>query len=63
MNKPTLVIMAAAIAYAIRGQQRYTAELPDGEKKKWTADMWEDYQAADEEGKRRMRKLWGSGNR
>ena len=54
------LVMAAAIAYAIRGQQRYTAELPDGEKKKWTADMWEDYRNADEATREMLVQRWGS---
>lgn len=56
--------MAAAICHFARSQQRVTMEREDaGDTSHWTADMWEDYRAADEVGKRRLRKLWGSGNR
>ena len=54
------LVMAAAIAHAIRGQQRYTVEAVAGEKRKWTADMWEDYRAADAQTRERMIKMWGN---
>ena len=54
------LVMAAAITYSIRGQQRYTVEAPEEEKRAWTADMWEDYRAADEETRKRLVKQWGS---
>lgn len=54
------LVMAAAIAHAIRGQQRFTAEVPDGEKRKWTADMWEDYRNADEATREMLVKRWGT---
>lgn len=54
------LVMAAAITYAIRGQQRYTVEADAGEKRKWTADMWEDYRAADAQTRERMIKMWGN---
>lgn len=58
------LVMAAAICHFARTQQRVTMEREDaGDTSHWTADMWEDYRAADEAGKRRLRKLWGSGNR
>lgn len=58
------LVMAAAICHFARSQQRVTMERQDtGDTSHWTADMWEDYRAADEAGKRRLRKLWGSGNR
>lgn len=58
------LVMAAAICHFARSQQRVTMEHQDaGDTSHWTADMWEDYRAADEDGKRRLRKLWGSGNR
>lgn len=58
------LVMAAAICHFARSQQRVTMERQDtGDTSHWTADMWEDYHAADEAGKRRLRKLWGSGNR
>lgn len=58
------LVMAAAICHFARTQQRVTMERQDtGDTSHWTADMWEDYRAADEAGKRQLRKLWGSGNR
>lgn len=54
------LVLAAAIAYGARGQQRYTVDAPEGEKRKWTADMMEDYEAADAETKARLIKMWGN---
>lgn len=53
------LVMAAAIAHAIRGQQRYTVEAEAGEKRKWTEDMREDYERADAETRRMLLKKWG----
>lgn len=53
------LVMAAAIAHAIRGQQRYTVEAVDGEKRKWTEDMKEDYERADAETRQMLLKKWG----
>lgn len=53
------LVLAAAIAYAARSQQRYTVDLPAGKKRKWTADMWEDFNAADAETQKRLLKRWG----
>ena len=53
------LVMAAAICHFARPQQRLTMEHQDaGDTSHWTADMWEDYRAADEAGKRRLRQLW-----
>lgn len=53
------LVMAAAICHFARSQQRVTMEHQDaGDTSHWTEDMWEDYRAADEDGKRRLRKLW-----
>ena len=53
-------VMALAIAWDIRGQQRTTVqtEPPEG-KTQWTADMWEDYNRADRETRELLRKKWG----
>ena len=53
------LVMAAAIAHAIRGQQRYTVEAAAGEKRKWTEDMKEDYERADAETRQMLLKKWG----
>ena len=53
------LVLAAAIAYAARSQQRYTVDLPAGKKRKWTADMWEDFNTADAETQKRLLKRWG----
>ena len=53
-------VMALAIAHYIRPQQRYLQELPDEEKRKWTADMWEDYRRATPEVQAYLRKKWGA---
>ena len=52
-------VMALAIAHYIRPQQRYLQELPEAEKRKWTADMWEDYRRAGPEVQAYLRKKWG----
>lgn len=53
------LVMAAAICHFARSQQRVTMEHQDaGDTSHWTEDMWEDYRAADEAGKQRLRKLW-----
>ena len=53
-------VMALAIAHYIRPQQRYTTEEKAGEKVKWTEDMWEDYNNADEAARRMLIEKWGS---
>lgn len=53
------LVMALAIAHGIRGQQTMT-ETPAPERLGvWTKDMREDYENADEEGRRILIKLWG----
>jgi len=53
-------IMALAIAWYIRPQQRMTVTAdPAGNRREWTSDMWEDYRAADSESRARMIELWG----
>lgn len=53
-------VMALAIAWYIRGQQRMNVEEPEAEgKAKWTADMWDDYWGADEEGQKYLIEKWG----
>ena len=58
------LVMAAAIAYAVRWQQsqEIRAETAGSETKKsrWTADMWEDYHAAPKEIREEMIRQWGS---
>lgn len=54
------LVMGAAICYSIRGQQRYTVELKDKTQAKWTADMWEDYNAADAATREMMIRKWGA---
>lgn len=53
------LVMALAIAHAIRGQQRTTRELPPSKKAKWTTDMWEDYNRATPAQREQMRAEWG----
>lgn len=54
------LVMATAIAYQARSQQRYTVEAATGETRKWTEDMWEDYRNADAETREMLIKRWGS---
>ena len=53
------LVMAAAICWQIRSQQRTTRELPQGEAQNWTADMWEDWRSADEATRRLLEQRWG----
>ena len=53
-------VMALAIAWYIRPQQRMNVEEPEAEgKAKWTADMWDDFWGADEEGQKYLIEKWG----
>lgn len=52
------LVMAAAICYAIRGQQRGDATEKKTDRRHWTADMWQDYNAADGETRARLEKEW-----
>lgn len=52
-------VMALAIAYYIRPEQRMTVEegeQPFGDH--WRQDMWDDYHKADEAGKAHLREIW-----
>ena len=57
-------VMALAIAWHIRPQQRMTVltKEPEG-KSRWTEDMWEDYYAADAETREYLRSKWGEPRR
>ena len=52
-------IMALAIAHAARGQQSYARTAQDSARTVWTQDMWEDWHAADAEGRRYLMQKWG----
>ena len=53
-------VLALAIAWHIRHQQRMTVltKAPEG-KAEWTADMWEDYYEADAETRKYLLQKWG----
>ena len=53
-------VMALAITYYIRDQQETRIEKPRGERVKWHADQWEDYDNASEAEKAELLKLWGN---
>ena len=57
------LVMAAAICYSIRGQQRYTIAEDSAESRRWTADMWDDYWAADAQTRELMKRRWGTPER
>lgn len=57
------LVMAAAICYSIRGQQRYTIAEDSAENRRWTADMWDDYWAADAQTRELMKRRWGTPER
>ncbi len=53
-------VMALAIAWYVRPQQRMTVLAGEaGPRRAWTEDMYEDYYAADEETKAQLREKWG----
>lgn len=53
-------VMALAIAWTIRGQQRATSETEEQPGKAvWTRDMWEDYYRADRATREYLRQKWG----
>lgn len=53
-------VLALAIAWYIRPQQRMTVLTKEPEPvAKWTEDMWEDYYNADEDGKKYLIQKWG----
>lgn len=54
------LVIAAAIAHTARTQQRCTREEPDGDRRHWTKDMWEDYERADAETRKMLEKRWGA---
>ena len=54
------MVMAAAIAYASRNQQQMTVQVGAVEaKRRWTADMWEDYRNASPDMRERILEMWG----
>ncbi len=53
------LVMALAIAHGIRGQQDYQDRPQPGQRRRWTKDMRQDYENADEEARRLLIKLWG----
>ena len=58
------LVMALAIAHKIRVQQRTSAEIPAAAGSTvWTADMWEDYEKADPQGKEILLRMWGEPRR
>ena len=54
-------VMALAIAYNARSQQRSTVERVqhNARKEKWTETMWEDYRRASASDKKMLLELWG----
>lgn len=57
-------VLALAIAWHIRHQQRMTVTVKAAEKKaRWTEDMWEDYYGADAETRRYLIEKWGEPQR
>ena len=57
-------VMALAIAWYIRPQQRMTVQRAEPEgKARWTEDMWDDYYSADEETRRYLISKWGEPKR
>lgn len=60
VNEHDDLVMALAIAHAIRSQQRTVVEMPEGNSgAKWTKDMWEDYNRAGPEERELIIARWG----
>ena len=57
------LVLAAAICYAIRNQQRFTVDAPEEGRRAWTEDMWEDYTNADAATREVMIRNWGAPRR
>lgn len=53
-------VMAMAITYYCRDQQRRTEEHPAGKKAEWTEDQYEDYYGASEADRPRLLREWGN---
>ena len=51
-------VMALAIAHYIRPQQRMTLPVEPEAARRWTEDMWQDYDAASPEERRYLREKW-----
>ncbi len=56
------LVMALAIAYFIRSQQSMSAAGEPEEGKRWTRDMWDDYNRASADERMYLRKKWGNPN-
>lgn len=56
-------VMALAIAHYIRPSHTMSAASPAVSETVWTADMWEDYQAADREQRAYLESKWGKPKR
>lgn len=52
-------VMSLAIAHHIRSQQEYEDEQAPEHAVKWTKDMWQDFDRADEQTQRLLLKRWG----
>ena len=53
-------VMAMAITYYCRDQQRRTVQQPAGRRAEWTEDMYEDYRRADAAGRAYLLHKWGN---
>ena len=53
-------VMALAIALFIREQQEFEDELTPEELTRWTEDMWEDFERADEKTQEMLLRRWGT---
>ena len=53
-------VMALAIALFIREQQEFEDELAPEELTRWTEDMWEDFERADEKTQEMLLRRWGT---
>lgn len=53
------LVMGLAIAHGIRGQQDCTERPERGRESLWTKDMLEDFQNADEAGRKMLVNMWG----
>lgn len=52
-------LLSDMIAAEIRGQQSFAIKQEDGNKTKWRADQWQDYNSANEADRKMLIGLWG----
>lgn len=57
------LVMALAIAHAVRPYFRSSVDVPEGRRVKWTKSQWADYRAATKDQRMYLKKIWGEPER